>query len=102
MRGQRELVASAAIPILVATIIWAPPWGFLTIVAVAATIAGDEYLNLARSTGIVVSRWPVLVLTVGLLLASWMRGRGGFVIAVLASRANLMNASLSSDDGERP
>lgn len=98
MRAQRELVAVAAIPILVATIVWLPPWGFLSIVAAAALIAADEYLKLARAAGIVVGRWPVLILTGGLLLASWTRDVGGFATATLASLVVLPTIRLARAD----
>ena len=38
---KRELFAAAAIPIMVVTIGWLPPWGFLTILWVAALLACD-------------------------------------------------------------
>ena len=49
MRAKRELVALAAIPILAATIIWAPPWAFLMILGAVTVLASDEFLKMARS-----------------------------------------------------
>ena len=81
---KRELFAAAAIPILVFTIGWLPPWGFLVILGVAALFACDEYLKLARAAGIVVGRWLPLGLTIALLLASWRHGINGLaVVAIL-------------------
>ena len=74
---KRELFAAAAIPIMVVTIGWLPPWGFLTILGAAALLACDEYLKLARAADIVVGRWLVLILIGSLLVASWLHGVNG-------------------------
>jgi len=78
---KRELFAAAAIPILVVTIGWMPAWGFLAILGVAALLACDEYLKLARAADIVVGRWLVLTLMSALLVVSWLRGiSDGYVL----------------------
>ena len=92
---KRELVAAAAIPILVVTIFWLPPWGFLTILAAAALLACDEYLKLARAADIVIGRWLVLVLTLTLLISSWLRGVNGFAVAAVAALLTLPTVRLA-------
>jgi phosphatidate cytidylyltransferase len=92
---KRELVAAAAIPILVVTIFWLPPWGFLTILAAAALLACDEYLKLARAADIVIGRWLVLVLTLTLLISSWLRGVNGFAVAAVATLLTLPTVRLA-------
>ena len=81
---KRELVAAIAIPILLASIIWLPPWGFLSILAVAALLACDEYLKLARAADIVVGRWLPLALMTVLLTVSWYVGPHGLTASALA------------------
>ena len=92
---KRELFAAAAIPLLVATIIWAPPWGFLLILGVAALLAGDEYLKLARATDVIVGRWIVLILLAALLISSWVVGVGGLVVSALAALVILPTVRLA-------
>lgn len=92
---KRELVAAAAIPILVATIVLLPPWGFLTILAAAAVLACEEYLKLARAANIVVGRWLVLILIIALLVASWLRGVDGFAFAAVSAMLILPTARLA-------
>jgi phosphatidate cytidylyltransferase len=84
MKAKREVFALAAIPILVATIIWLPPWGFLVILGLAATIACDEMLEMARNAGFSAGRWLPLGLVAALLAASWAEGIVGLSIAVMA------------------
>ncbi len=94
MRAKRELVAVAAIPILVATIFLLPPWGFLTILAAATVLACDEYLKLGRAAGLIVGRWLVLVLLVVVLVASWLRGADGLAASTVATLLILSTARL--------
>jgi phosphatidate cytidylyltransferase len=82
---KRELFAAAAIPLLVATIIWLPPWGFLAILTAAALLACDEYLKLARAAEVIVGRWFVLLLLAALLISSWLAGVEGLAISTLAT-----------------
>ena len=77
MQAKRELVALAAIPILAATIIWAPPWAFLVILGAVAILASDEFLKMARSAGLDASRWLPLILTGTVLATSWRWGVTG-------------------------
>lgn len=80
---KRELFAAAAIPLLVATIIWLPPWGFLAILALATLFACDEYLKLARAADVVAGRWVVLFLLAALLISSWFAGVEGLAVSAL-------------------
>ena len=92
---KRELFAAAAIPIMVVTIGWLPPWGFLTILGAAALLACDEYLKLARAADIVVGRWLVLILTGSLLVASWLHGVNGLAVAAVAALVILPTVRLA-------
>jgi len=95
---RRELFAAAAIPIMVVTIGWLPPWGFLAILGVAALLACDEYLKLARAADIVVGRWLVLVLTGALLVASWLHGVNGLAVTAVAALVILPTIRLARPD----
>lgn len=92
---KRELFAAAAIPIMVVTIGWLPPWGFLTILGAAALLACDEYLKLARAADIVVGRWLVLILIGSLLVASWLHGVNGLAVAAVAALVILPTVRLA-------
>jgi len=95
MRAKRELVALAAIPILAATIIWAPPWAFLMILGAVTVLASDEFLKMARSAGLDASRWLPLVLTGAVLAASWMWGVAGLAVSSIATLLILATARLA-------
>lgn len=84
-KGQRELVAVAAIPVLAATILLLPPWAFLAVLGGAVAIACDELLVMARSAGFKVSRWPQIVAVAILMAASWEFGITGTVVAATAA-----------------
>ncbi len=84
-RGQRELVAVAAIPILAATILLLPPWAFLTVLGGAVAIACDELLTMARSAGFSVSRWPQIIAVASVMAASWEFGFTGTAVAATAA-----------------
>jgi phosphatidate cytidylyltransferase len=92
---KRELFAAAAIPLVVAIIIWLPPWGFLTVLAAAAVFACDEYLKLARAAEVVVGRWVVLILLVALLVSSWIVGVEGLAVTALATLVILPTVRLA-------
>lgn len=95
MRAQREIVAAAAIPILAATIIWAPAWGFLAILWAAVLLAADELLNLARAAGLAVGRRLPLVLVGAVLATSWISGAKGLAVSVIAAVLFLPSARLA-------
>jgi phosphatidate cytidylyltransferase len=84
MHLKRVLVAVVAIPILAAVIIWLPAEVFLIFLGVAAVLACDEFLQMARAAGFSPGRWIPLVCAAGLLAAAWSVGVVGFTIAVLA------------------
>ena len=98
---KRELFAAAAIPILVVTIGWMPAWGFLAILGVAALLACDEYLKLARAADIVVGRWLVLTLMSALLVVSWLRGVNGFAASSAAALVILPTVRLARPESPR-
>ena len=98
---KRELFAAAAIPLLVATIIWLPPWVFLAILATATLFACDEYLKLARSAEVIVGRWVVLLLLAALLISSWLVGVEGLAISGLATLVILPAVRLSRPESPK-
>ena len=83
-RGQRELVALAAVPLLAATIVFLPPWAFLAVIAGAAALACDELLSMARGIGLAARRVTPILLLLALLAAAWVFGVGGLGVAVIA------------------
>jgi phosphatidate cytidylyltransferase len=83
-RGQRELVALAAIPLLAATVVFLPKWVFLVVLGAAAALACDELLVMARGIGLAGGRWVPILLLVGLLAGSWSSGVSGFAVAAIA------------------
>jgi phosphatidate cytidylyltransferase len=98
MRAQRELVAVVAIPALAATIIWLPAWVFLAFLGGVAIVACDEFLKMARAADLAVGRWLPLVLTGGLLAASWIHGVPGLAIAVMVCLLALTTVRLAYRD----
>lgn len=99
---KRELFAVVAIPLLVATIGWAPAWVFLLILGAATLLACDEYLNLARAKEVVVGRWIVVILLGATLAASWRFGVSGMAASVVAALVVLPTVRLArpeSPDG---
>jgi phosphatidate cytidylyltransferase len=98
MRAQRELLAVIAIPALVATIIWLPPWAFLAVLGTAAVLACDELLKMSRKAGLGAGRWLPLGLTGGLLAASWIHGVIGLAVAVIVSLLTLTTVRLAHRD----
>jgi phosphatidate cytidylyltransferase len=98
---KRELFAAAAIPLVVAIIIWLPPWAFLTVLAAAAILACDEYLGLARAAGAVVGRWVVLSLLAALLVSSWVVGVEGLAVTAMAALVILPTVRLAHPESPR-
>jgi len=94
-RGQRELVALAAIPVLAGTIIWLPVWVFLGVLGAAVAVACDELLSMARGAGFAVGRGLPITLVVGVMVASWVYGVSGMVVAVIAVLVILPTARLA-------
>ena len=81
---KRELFALVAVPLLVGVIWWAPAWALLVVLGTATTIAADEFLGMARSSGVPCSRWVPLVLTVAVLAMSWIWNGPGLATAAVA------------------
>ena len=99
---RRELFAAAALPVVLAVIVWAPAWVFLAVVAAAATVAGDELLRMARGAGIRSGRWLPLVALPGVAAASWSwgaAGAGAASIAVIIALPTVQLASPSRPEG---
>lgn len=94
--GKREAFALVAIPVLVAAIVWLPPWVFLAILGAASLLAADELLAMARATGIPVGRWLPLIAVGGVLTASWLWGLTGMAVAAVTAVLVLPTAQLAS------
>lgn len=97
----REAVAVVAIPILLAAILWAPPWTFLAIVGVAVLLAGWELLAMAAASGVPVLRWPALLGLAGTLAAAWVAGPRGLAVAVIAAATVLPALQLAHPEAPR-
>lgn len=80
----RETVALVAIPLLLAAIIWLPPWAFLVVLAGPLLLAGDELLAMARGAGVPTGRWIPLGALALTLAACWMYGLTGLGLAACA------------------
>lgn len=93
--GKREAFAAVAIPLLVAAIIWLPPWAFLGILGAALLLAADELLTMARSSGVAVGRWLPLLCLVSLLVAAWGWGLAAAAAAAIAIIVVLPAAQLA-------
>ncbi len=81
---KRELFALVAVPLLVSIIWWAPAWALLIVLAGATTIAADEFLGMARASGVSCWRWLPLALTATVLAASWIWNTPGLAAAATA------------------
>jgi len=81
---KRELFALVAVPLLVSIIWWAPAWVLLVVLGAATTIAADEFLGMARTSGVSCWRWLPLALTATVLAASWIWDAPGLATAVVA------------------
>ncbi len=91
---KRILTALVIVPVLVAVIGYAPAYCFLLLVAIAATLALDEFFSIASKSGLEVFRLPGHLCSV-LLLASFYFSPGNtrFSFLVLVS-AGLLFLSL--------
>jgi len=96
----RELVAGILGPLIVATILWLPPWAFLILLATAVLIAGHEALTMARAAGIPCGRWLPLVALVATMVACWWYRGPGLIASTLAVLIILPAAQLAHP--ERP
>ncbi len=96
----REAVAGILAPLLLAAIIWLPPWVFLTVLGAAVTAAGWELLAMAAGSGLAVLRWPATLALAATLAAAWIAGTGGLLISLVA--AGLLLPTLQLAHPRRP
>jgi len=94
-RGQRELVAVAAIPLLAGAIIWLPAWVFLAVLGAAVTVACDELLGMARGAGFAVGRRLPLILVMAVVVLAWVYGIAALAAAVIGVLVVLPTARLA-------
>jgi phosphatidate cytidylyltransferase len=83
--GKREGFAIIAIPLLIAAIIWLPPWVLLAGLGAVILLAADELLQMARGAGIPVWRWIPLLTLAGVLVGSWRWGFLGMATMAVAT-----------------
>ncbi|MFZ1988822.1 MAG: phosphatidate cytidylyltransferase, partial [Alphaproteobacteria bacterium] len=84
MKGAREATAFALIPLVVAAIVFLPPWVYLALVWVVAVLSAWELLALFRRLGQPAPQAPTLVILGVLLPAVWLGGlpRTGALLAL--------------------
>ncbi|HVN32004.1 MAG TPA: phosphatidate cytidylyltransferase [Thermoanaerobaculaceae bacterium] len=84
MRAARELTAFALLPVVLAAIVFLPPWVYLAMVWVIALFSAWELLALFRRLGQPVPQAPTLVTLGALLPGVWLGGvpRLGGVLAL--------------------
>ncbi len=96
----REAVAGVLAPLLLAAIIWLPPWVFLSVLGAAVTAAGWELLTMARGTGAAVLRAPAVLALAATLAAAWLAGPVGLLVALVTAAVLLPTLQLGHP--ERP
>lgn len=77
--ARREAVAFTLGPLVVAAIVWLPPWVFLGVLGAAVVGAADELARMATAAGHAVSRPVAPLLVAGTLTAAWIAGVSGLV-----------------------
>jgi len=101
VRRAREAFAAVAIPLLLAVIVWLPPWVLLAVLTAAGLLAADELLTMARGAGIPSGRWLPLAVLLAVEAATWLRGTGGLLVGVSAALLILPTAQLLAADRPR-
>jgi len=96
----RELVAFALGPLVLAAILWLPPWVFLALVAVAVLLATHELAGMARAHQLAFNRCLPLLAVTAVLVSSWRFGWVGLAVATTGTLALLPAAQLAHP--ERP
>jgi phosphatidate cytidylyltransferase len=95
---KREIFAIVAIPLVVATILWAPAWVFLTLLGTVVTAAGYELLTMARRAGSSCWFWLPLALLAGLLASAWLWNTAGLAAAAVSTVIVLSTAQMARPD----
>lgn len=71
--GARETTAFLLLPIILAAIVWLPPWVYLAAVAVVALLAAWELVALFRAKGHPVPLFPTLLASAVGILVAWQQ-----------------------------
>jgi len=79
--ARRELFAFTVGPLVVAAIVWLPAWVYLSVLGAVVVGAGDELMRMARAAGYPVLRPVGPLLVAATLLAAWLAGAPGLVVA---------------------
>lgn len=69
----REATAFVLLPIILAGIVWLPPWVYLLAVAAVALLAAWELVALYQAKAFPVPLWPTLVATAVGIVVGWQR-----------------------------
>lgn len=96
----RELVAFALGPLVLAAILWLPPWVFQALVAGAVILAAHELAGMARAHQVAFNRWLPLLAVAAVLVSAWRFGWVGLAVAVTGTLTLLPAAQLALP--ERP
>jgi phosphatidate cytidylyltransferase len=82
VRRAREAVAAVGAPLVLAIIVWLPPWVLLTVLTAAVLLAADELLTMARGAGVACGRWLPLGSLLAVMVAAWLLGPQGLLVGV--------------------
>ena len=80
--ARREAVAFTLGPLVVAAIVWLPPWVYLAVLGAAVVGAADELARMARAAGYAVFRPAPPLLVAATLTAAWITGTPGLMASV--------------------
>jgi phosphatidate cytidylyltransferase len=72
---KRVLTAVVLVPLVIAAVLWLPPWIFSLVVGIVALVATDEFLRIAEANGIRPARWVAMVGVALVFLAFELRIR---------------------------
>ena len=90
----RVLTAALFLPVILAVVVWAPPWAFAVMVAVVAVLGVLEVDGLARRSGWPLHRWISAGLAVGACAAFLDPPRAGERILLLSAGACIGGVAL--------
>jgi phosphatidate cytidylyltransferase len=92
---KREIAAFLLGPLVLAAILFAPPWGILAVIAIATLLAADELIGMAAANGAPTRRVLVLVLVLAVPIAGWWLGARAMLVVVVASAVIIPTIQLS-------
>src|SRR5690348_3978166 len=72
---KRVATAVVLIPLVLAAVLWLPPWMFSIAAGIVALIAADEFIRIAQANNVWPSRWATMVGVALCFVAFLLRGR---------------------------